>query len=320
MRAAPRLPSSPNTCTPRSFRPALSTSVRPVLPWTPSSSSCWTSNRARVRRSAAEVSAHKLANGHRAIGDHGIAALRPTLCNSNDLCAAGLIGREAELSRKRPRYGIRAAAAEGSSAACERGARHRQDAAGAGTRSLTPRSGERPYFPANCYERGAVPYMPISQIIRSALANDQSLELASGCSIAGLAALAPDLGHPGSMPFPRRIILPRPGERAGSPDGKRCVAFFLTLAPLASQAALAQPAAPAGPGAAALLLFIDDLQWADSGTLAVVRHLARRLREQPVLIVATYREDRVRRGPSSAGPTCRPARESNWRHGSNSID
>ena len=39
-----------------------------------------------------------------------------------------------------------------------------------------------------------------------------------------------------------------------------------------------------------LLLILDDAHWADNGTLLLLRHLARRLRQSPVLIVTTYRE------------------------------
>ena len=41
---------------------------------------------------------------------------------------------------------------------------------------------------------------------------------------------------------------------------------------------------------APLLLVVEDAHWADSGTLSLWRHLARRLRRSRALIVATYRE------------------------------
>jgi tetratricopeptide (TPR) repeat protein len=41
---------------------------------------------------------------------------------------------------------------------------------------------------------------------------------------------------------------------------------------------------------APLMTLLDDAHWADSGTLFLLRHLARRLRHRRVLIVATYRE------------------------------
>ena len=39
-----------------------------------------------------------------------------------------------------------------------------------------------------------------------------------------------------------------------------------------------------------VLLFLDDLHWADEGTLAVLHHLARRAKGLPLLIVGTYRD------------------------------
>ena len=39
-----------------------------------------------------------------------------------------------------------------------------------------------------------------------------------------------------------------------------------------------------------MLLVLDDAHWADSGSLSMLRHLARRLRHKRVLLMATYRE------------------------------
>ena len=50
------------------------------------------------------------------------------------------------------------------------------------------------------------------------------------------------------------------------------------------------------------VLVVEDLHFADEATLDLVRHLARRLRGGPVLMVATYRDDGLGREP-------RPARE-----------
>ena len=40
-----------------------------------------------------------------------------------------------------------------------------------------------------------------------------------------------------------------------------------------------------------LLLVLDDLQWADAGSIALLFHLARRLTGQCILIVGAYRPD-----------------------------
>ncbi|HEV8623086.1 MAG TPA: AAA family ATPase [Acidimicrobiia bacterium] len=45
-----------------------------------------------------------------------------------------------------------------------------------------------------------------------------------------------------------------------------------------------------------LLLCLDDLQWADRGTIAMVRHLARFISEQRILLLGAYRDVEVERG------------------------
>src|SRR6185295_6809366 len=44
-----------------------------------------------------------------------------------------------------------------------------------------------------------------------------------------------------------------------------------------------------------LLFYLDDLHWADSGTLWLLGHLIRNLRENRVLIVASYRDTELDR-------------------------
>jgi oligopeptide transport system substrate-binding protein len=39
-----------------------------------------------------------------------------------------------------------------------------------------------------------------------------------------------------------------------------------------------------------VMLWVDDIHWADSGSLKLIAHLARRLDQRPAMIVATYRE------------------------------
>ncbi|MCX8173845.1 MAG: tetratricopeptide repeat protein [Thermoplasmata archaeon] len=45
-----------------------------------------------------------------------------------------------------------------------------------------------------------------------------------------------------------------------------------------------------------LFLFIDDLQWADPSTLALIHYLARNLRNLPVLLIGTYRTEDITTG------------------------
>ena len=49
-----------------------------------------------------------------------------------------------------------------------------------------------------------------------------------------------------------------------------------------------------------LLLLLDDLQWADSASLGLLFHLGRRIGDQRILIVGTYRPEEVALGRSSA--------------------
>src|SRR5439155_18294931 len=42
-----------------------------------------------------------------------------------------------------------------------------------------------------------------------------------------------------------------------------------------------------------LLLFLDDLHWADAATLLLLQHLSRRVSEAPLLVVGTYRDTEV---------------------------
>ncbi|MFG2014054.1 BTAD domain-containing putative transcriptional regulator [Actinomadura geliboluensis] len=53
-------------------------------------------------------------------------------------------------------------------------------------------------------------------------------------------------------------------------------------------------------GAAPLLLVLDDLHWADEETLALLVRLAERLRDRPVLLVATFRRTEVGDGLAGA--------------------
>jgi predicted ATPase/DNA-binding XRE family transcriptional regulator len=46
---------------------------------------------------------------------------------------------------------------------------------------------------------------------------------------------------------------------------------------------------------APLALLLDDLHWADSASLDLLQHLARRTRECPILLVATYRDSEINR-------------------------
>ncbi|MCI0397163.1 MAG: ABC transporter substrate-binding protein [Chloroflexi bacterium] len=123
-----------------------------------------------------------------------------------------------------------------------------------------------------CYAEGGAPYTPIAQIIRAGLAH-----LPSGNGrplpdnfLADLATLAPELrSHYPELP-------PNP---ALDPQAEQQRLFD-------SVVALCTALATQGP----LLLILDDAHWADSGTLFLLRHLARRSRHLRLFMVLTYRE------------------------------
>ena len=49
-----------------------------------------------------------------------------------------------------------------------------------------------------------------------------------------------------------------------------------------------------------LILVLDDLQWADSGSLNLLFHLARQLKDSRILLLGTYRPDDVALGRDGA--------------------
>jgi len=119
------------------------------------------------------------------------------------------------------------------------------------------------------FAEGGAPYAPIAQIARAAL-SDRLPSTLPDIVLADLLALAPDLRtrYPDVPPNPP--LDPQADQ----------MRLFESL--VACSNALA--------GQAPLMLFLDDIHWADSGTLHLLRHLARRTRHQKILIVAAYRE------------------------------
>ncbi len=120
-----------------------------------------------------------------------------------------------------------------------------------------------------CYASGSVPYMPFGQMIRSLFENDLLSELSESL-IADLLVLAPDLKHSlRTYPLPASSL--DEGEQTSLYRSVFTLCQFLTAQ---------------GP----LLLFVDDIHWADSGTLGLLLHIAHQATNQPLLILASYRE------------------------------
>ncbi len=151
---------------------------------------------------------------------------------------------------------------------------------------------------AECYAEGSAPYAPVTQLISAFLAEDIRLglpdlvlgdlikvspELRSRYpELSESPALSPEASSSGSMtawsqPAPRSSRVSGPGQ---------------TSAPAMRR----KPAGDTKSTASPLLIVIEDIHWADSSTLSLIRHLARRSRMYlKLLIVLTYRENELGR-------------------------
>lgn len=180
-----------------------------------------------------------------------------------------LVGREYELAELEA-YWKRAVAGEGRVALIS-------GEPGIGKTRLTREFLDRarvarfPVLQGECYAEGGASYTPIVHLLRHAL--DEHLvgvEDIPQYIAADLIALAPELAHrfPDTPPNPTL-----------QPDAEKQRIFesFVSFCRMLWEDS-------------ALLLFIDDVHWSDSGSLSLLRHLARRARTQPLLIVLTYRE------------------------------
>jgi tetratricopeptide (TPR) repeat protein/predicted Ser/Thr protein kinase len=122
-----------------------------------------------------------------------------------------------------------------------------------------------------CYAEGGAPYATVGQIIRRAFRRSAE----DGFNL-------PDF-------VMADLLTLTPSLRASYPD----VPPNPTLDPQSEQQRLFESVialCKALSERAPLLLILEDVHWADSGTLSLLRHLARRTRHQRVLLLATYRE------------------------------
>jgi ABC-type oligopeptide transport system substrate-binding subunit/DNA-binding SARP family transcriptional activator len=131
-----------------------------------------------------------------------------------------------------------------------------------------------------CYAEGGVPYAPFARILQQALKDSvwESLNLPESV-LADLLALAPAL----RLRFPGVPAHPSASQRTGpavdDPQAEQHRLFenlAIVFAALSEQAPL--------------LLVLEDAHWADSGTIFLLRHLARQMQYSRTMIVATYRE------------------------------
>jgi hypothetical protein len=134
----------------------------------------------------------------------------------------------------------------------------------------------------HCYEREEpCPYLPFAEILETALAQAPSPEMFRrwlGDSAAELAVIAPRL---------RRIFPDIPTPPALPPQQMQR-SLFQSLTEYLAWASRQTP----------LFLLLDDLQWADEPTLALVHYLATRVGQMSMVIVGTYRDSPLDTNPA----------------------
>lgn len=124
-----------------------------------------------------------------------------------------------------------------------------------------------------CYEfEATTPYLPLAEALRDWVhsRDGQTLRAQLGSTAPELARLAPEI---------ETKLGPLPPSPPLSPEEQR-VRLFDNIAQFLEGLA----------GENGLLLFVDDLHWADQGTLTLLSYLLRRLHQAHLLIVAAYRE------------------------------
>ncbi|MBF8257381.1 MAG: Protein kinase protein, partial [Anaerolineales bacterium] len=130
-----------------------------------------------------------------------------------------------------------------------------------------------------CFAEGGAPFAPFGDVLRRALSEQPPIIIPDPI-LAELLTFAPDLAL-------RRPGLSRTSDLDPAGQQQRAFeAFALFLETLAARAPLA--------------VFIDDIHWADAGSLQLLHTLARRVRRMPVLLVVTYREVEIDENPPFA--------------------
>ena len=122
-----------------------------------------------------------------------------------------------------------------------------------------------------CYAEGGAPYAPFAQVVRLGLRETwQNGFEVSDFVMADLVTMAPELQpHYPDLP-------PNPPLEPNAEQQR----LFENVVSFSDQLAEHSP----------LMIVIDDAHWGDSGSLSMLRHLARRTRNHRILLVATYRE------------------------------
>ncbi len=129
----------------------------------------------------------------------------------------------------------------------------------------------------NCYDReDSVPDIPMVEILEAALAQNPtpaSFRAVLGAEAAEITRLMPQL---------RKLFPDIPQPLQGTPEQARRALFNALAEIIARQSRLAP-----------MLLLVEDVHWADEGTLAMVAHFARAMTGLRVLVMLTYRDDAI---------------------------
>ena len=127
-------------------------------------------------------------------------------------------------------------------------------------------------LPGACYAEGGMPYAPFAEILGGALQAAAKHELhLPNFVLADVLTLAPML----QFHYPE--ITPNPASADSVAEQHRIFGSVgLLFTALSEQAPL--------------LVLLEDVHWADSGSLLLLQHLARHMRRQRVLLAATFRE------------------------------
>lgn len=125
-----------------------------------------------------------------------------------------------------------------------------------------------------CVSMGAegLPFAPYTEIIRTLVAEDGAVVVAAaaGRAVSDLARIVPALAADDAAPDQELWAQTR---------------LYEALLDLFRHLAQRQP----------LVLQLEDLHWADAGTLAATSYLLRAIRDEPITVVATFRADEVTR-------------------------
>ncbi|MGE5221535.1 MAG: ATP-binding protein, partial [Omnitrophica WOR_2 bacterium] len=121
-----------------------------------------------------------------------------------------------------------------------------------------------------CYSEGSMPYGPFIQMLEDTLGSPNTQLSLPGAVLDSLIQIAPGLQRD-------YLLTTRSNTLDPVYDQQR---VFDSILAWCSALSAQTP----------LLLFIDDIQWADSGTLSVLRHLARQAHKHRLLLLMNYRE------------------------------